>query len=177
MIKNFYYKMIELSQFKTLEIQFYLCQMYFDGLELSIQILKDKTYFQFYLDLYILKLNLDDKIKERVIARLKNVDSDKHKHLEWFELLLKIPFKKFSNIPVSKEDGEEKLSNYFDSVYETLDKATYGMQQVKEEIVNFVAQIVSTNNTNMPRIIALQGEAGCGKSALIRRFQTQRELD
>ena len=59
MIKNFYYKMIELSQLKTLEIQFYLCQMYFDGLEFSIQILKDKTYFQFYLDLYLLKLNLD----------------------------------------------------------------------------------------------------------------------
>ena len=41
----------------------------------------------------LLKLNLDDKIKERILARLKNVDSDKHKHLEWFELLLKIPFK------------------------------------------------------------------------------------
>ena len=59
MIKNFYYKMIELSQLKTLEIQFYICQMYFDGLEFSIQILKDKTYFQLYLDLYILKLNLN----------------------------------------------------------------------------------------------------------------------
>jgi len=51
--------MIALSQLKTLEIQFYLCQMYFDGLEFSIQILKDKTYFQLYLDLYILKLNLN----------------------------------------------------------------------------------------------------------------------
>ena len=59
MIKNFYYKMIKLSQLKTLEIQFYLCAMYFGGLEFSIQILKDKTYFQLYLDLYILKLNLN----------------------------------------------------------------------------------------------------------------------
>ncbi len=117
----------------------------------------------------LLKLNLDDKIKERVIARLKNVDSDKHKHLEWFELLLKIPFKKYAEIPVTKSDNPERISKYFDDVYDTLNKATYGMQQVKEEIVNYVAQIVSTENKNMPRIIALHGEAGVGKSALLRR--------
>lgn len=117
----------------------------------------------------ILKSNLDDKIKERVIARLKNVDSDKHKHLEWIETVLKIPFKIYSDIPVSKTDHPDRISKYFDDVYSTLDKATYGMQQVKEEIVNYVAQIVSTENKNMPRIIALYGEPGIGKSAILRR--------
>jgi hypothetical protein len=111
----------------------------------------------------LLKLNLDDKIKERVLARLKNVDSDKHKHLEWFEVLLKIPFKKYAEIPVTKTDHPDRISKYFDDVYDALNKATYGMQQVKEEIVNYVAQIVSTENKNMPRIIALHGEAGVGK--------------
>jgi ATP-dependent Lon protease len=130
-----------------------------DGIPAKYKALKER----------IMASNMDEKVKETVLLRLKTIDSDKQKHLEWFELLLKIPFKKYSNIPVSKDDGEEKLSNYFDSVYETLDKATYGMQQVKEEIVNFVAQIVSTNNTNMPRIIALHSVPGCGKSALIRR--------
>uniref|UniRef100_A0A6C0DKT4 Uncharacterized protein n=1 Tax=viral metagenome TaxID=1070528 RepID=A0A6C0DKT4_9ZZZZ len=117
----------------------------------------------------ILKSNLDDKIKEKVISRLKNIDSDKHKHLEWIELVLKIPFKKYSHIPVSKKDNPERISKYFDDVYDTLNKATYGMQQVKEEIVNYVAQIVSTENKNMPRIIALDGAPGIGKSALLRR--------
>ena len=59
MIKNFFYKIIKLSDFKMFEIQFYLCKMYLDGLDFSIQILKEKTYFQLYLDLYILKLDLD----------------------------------------------------------------------------------------------------------------------
>ena len=111
----------------------------------------------------IINSNMDDKVKESALMRLKNIDSDKQKHLEWFELLLKIPFKKYSPIPVTKEDGEEKIEKYFDSVYETLDKATYGMKEVKEEIVNYIAQIVSTNNKNMPRIIALHSEPGCGK--------------
>ncbi len=130
-----------------------------DGIPAKFKALKEK----------LLKLNLDDKVKERVISRLKNIDSDKHKHLEWFELLLKIPFKKYAEIPVTKTDHPDRISKYFDDVYDTLNKATYGMQQVKEEIVNYVAQIVSTENKNMPRIIALHGEAGIGKSALLRR--------
>ena len=59
MIKNFYYKMIELSEFKTLEMQFYLCAMYFMGFDFSIQAFTDTKYFQFYLDLYIFKIDLD----------------------------------------------------------------------------------------------------------------------
>ena len=51
--------MFKLSELKTIEIQFYICQMYFDGLDFSINILNEKKYFQFYLDLYILKLDLD----------------------------------------------------------------------------------------------------------------------
>jgi len=117
----------------------------------------------------IINSNMDDKVKESALMRLKNIDSDKQKHLEWFELLLKIPFKQYSNVPINKEDGEDKISNYFDSVYEILDNATYGMKEVKEEIVNYIAQIVSTDNQNMPRIIALNGSAGIGKTALVRR--------
>ena len=111
----------------------------------------------------IINSNMDDKVKEAALMRLKNIDSDKQKHLEWFELLLKIPFKQYSNVPINKKDGEDKISNYFDSVYDTLDNATYGMKEVKEEIVNYIAQIVSTDNQNMPRIIALHGPAGIGK--------------
>jgi hypothetical protein len=51
--------MIEISEFKTLEIQFYLCAMYFMGFDFSIQAFTDTRYFQFYLDLYIFKIDLD----------------------------------------------------------------------------------------------------------------------
>ncbi len=59
MIKNFYYRIFEISKFKMFEIQFYLCKMYFDGLDLSINILKENSYFRFYLDLYLFKLDVD----------------------------------------------------------------------------------------------------------------------
>ena len=59
MIKNFFLRIYELSEFKTLEIQFYLCQMYFMGIDFSINLFSENKYFQFYLDLYIFKINLD----------------------------------------------------------------------------------------------------------------------
>jgi len=64
MIKNFFVRMYKLSEFKTLEIQFYLFDMYplfgdFMGLDFSIQAFTDTKYFRFYLDLYIFKIDLD----------------------------------------------------------------------------------------------------------------------
>lgn len=64
MIKNFFVRIYKLSEFKTLEIQFYLCQMYpylgdFMGIDFSINLFSENKYFQFYLDLYIFKIDLD----------------------------------------------------------------------------------------------------------------------
>jgi len=59
MIKNFFWRMYELSSLKTLEIQFYLCAMYFSGLDFNIRALTEHKYFQFYLDLYLIKIDLD----------------------------------------------------------------------------------------------------------------------
>lgn len=58
MIKTFFYKLFEISSLKNLEIQFYLSKMYFNGLDFNIELFGDKTYFQFYLDLYLFKLDL-----------------------------------------------------------------------------------------------------------------------
>ena len=65
----------------------------------------------------IINSNMDDKVKESALMRLKNIDSDKQKHLEWFELLLKIHFKKYAPIPVTKEEGEEGGSIHGEEYY------------------------------------------------------------
>ena len=59
MIKNFFLRIYELTEFQTLEIQFYLCQMYVMGIDFSINLFSENKYFQFYLNLYIFKINLD----------------------------------------------------------------------------------------------------------------------
>ena len=117
----------------------------------------------------IKKSNLEDKVKTMCLERLKHVDSDKQKHIEWFESLLKIPFGKFANLPVSINDPIEKIHEYFESAYNTLNESVYGLDKVKEEIINYIGQFISTNNKSTPRVIGLHGVAGCGKTSIIKR--------
>jgi ATP-dependent Lon protease len=117
----------------------------------------------------ILNSKMDPKVKEEALNRLKNLDSDKPKQMEWFDQLLKIPFGEFSPLPVTKEDPKSVIYEYFKQCQQKLDEAVYGLDTVKEEIINYIAQFVATDSKTMPRIIALQGSAGTGKTSLIRR--------
>lgn len=117
----------------------------------------------------ILKSNMDKKVKDMAIQRLKTLDSDKQKQIEWFESLLKIPFKKYSELPVKITDSQETISNYFKESIKILDNSVYGLDSVKEEFINYIAQFISCNSNTMPRIIALQGNAGVGKTVIVRK--------
>ena len=112
---------------------------------------------------------MTQKVKEEALSRLKNLDSDKPKQMEWFEQLLKIPFGEFAPLPIKKTDPKPSIHTYFKDVQNKLDSAVCGLDKVKEEIVNYIAQFISTDSQSMPRVIGLQGSAGTGKTSLIRR--------
>lgn len=116
----------------------------------------------------IIKSDMPNSVKETVMNRLKHVESDGAKQIEWIESILKVPWGKYSKIKVSKESKEEEIKSYFTSVKNDLDKHVYGMEKVKEEIVNYVAQFISTGGKSMPRVLGLVGEPGTGKTRLLR---------
>ena len=111
---------------------------------------------------------MDNETKLKVLQRYKTMDSDKQKQLEWFEHLLKIPFGTYSPLPIQKNVPQENKKSYFQSIKTHLDTAVYGLDNVKEEIYNYIAQFINTNNINKPRVIGLVGEAGIGKTQIIR---------
>jgi ATP-dependent Lon protease len=100
---------------------------------------------------------------------LNTLEVDKPKQVEWFENLLRIPVGKYADLPVNLTTGQDGLETYFVKAQKALDDAVYGLDSVKEEIINYIAQFISTENKSMPRIIGLQGPAGCGKTSLIKR--------
>jgi ATP-dependent Lon protease len=113
--------------------------------------------------------NISENGKEIAIQRLTNgTEYEKYKAVEWCENLLKIPFKKMAKLPVNKKTDITKIHDYFDKVKNILDEAVYDMQTVKDEIIQYIAQFISTNNKAMPRILGLVGVAGCGKTKIIR---------
>jgi len=117
----------------------------------------------------IIKSGMSEKDKQYVLNRLNNVDVEKEKATEWFESLLRIPFGKLAETPIKMSNSKEEINTYFDGVYEKLDHAVYGMDKVKEDIVNYVAQFISTDNKSSPRVIGLCGSAGIGKTVIIKR--------
>lgn len=97
------------------------------------------------------------------------VSSDGHKAYEWVEKLLKLPVSKYAKLPVTIKSSDALIHKYFKKVEQILEEAVYGMKSVKEEIMNYIAQIISTNNRTKPRVLGLCGSPGIGKTAIIRR--------
>ena len=112
---------------------------------------------------------VSDVVKEIANGRINDIANDGQKAIAWVEAFCKIPFGKIDTLPITKDSDPAEISQYFDKVRENLDQAVYGMDKVKEEVLNYVAQAISTNNSSNPRVLALAGQPGVGKTAIVRR--------
>lgn len=113
------------------------------------------------------KVDLPDSIKEK----LRNTVEDAHdlsKVQEWVSNVMKIPFNKYISLPVDGSSSQVEIVNFFKKAKGTLDGIIHGMDNVKEEIMSYIAQFISNKHTK-PRVMALQGDAGVGKTSFIRR--------
>ena len=113
-------------------------------------------------------LNLPDNLNTLIKEKIKNTSSLNKEGLEWIDNFFKIPFNKYANLIVNKKNNTlPEIRNYFINVKEQLDNASYGMDNVKEEITDIVCQLISSQNSNI-KIIGLCGSAGVGKTNFIK---------
>jgi len=108
---------------------------------------------------------MSDELKAQLSNKFKTTGMDK-KAKEWFECILGIPFGVHSILPLV-DKLPPKVTKYFQSAQDSLNEAVFGLSSVKEEIIGYLAQCVS-NSSPSPRILALQGNAGVGKTQLVR---------
>ena len=106
---------------------------------------------------------------EKEISISNNFASSASKDKEWVETLLKIPFGKYCNLKVSKKENSiQEIREFFTNAVKDMESVAYGMNDVKEEILDCISQMISTNSDCMPRVLCLQGSAGTGKTSFIR---------
>ena len=127
---------------------------FFDYMD-KIKILKNK----------IPDMKINNELKDKFMQMLKSSNLD-DKRLEWFDTLTKIPFGEYSKYNVDINDFE-LTKEYIKNVFNNLDNSVWGMYDVKEEILNYVAQCI-TQPESKPRVLALCGQPGIGKTKIVR---------
>lgn len=122
----------------------------------------------------ILLLNVDIPTKTFILDKFKGLkkplmgsDSDYNKGMTWINTVLSLPFGKYTPLEVNINDSGKKISKYFKNVKTVLDKHVHGLDDVKQEIIEYIAKRISNPNSK-GSILALSGAPGIAKTCLLR---------
>lgn len=119
----------------------------------------------------ILLMNLETSVKSFVLDKydhaVSQYGSDNAKGITWVKTVLSLPFGKYKPMKVKDTDSPERLQKFFRRIKKRLDESIYGLDDVKQEILEFVARKI-TNPHGKGEVLALCGAAGVGKTKLIQ---------
>ena len=104
------------------------------------------------------------------ISMLENMDpsvSEYFKLKNWIDTFMRIPFNNVENFPVTLTDGMEACNKYMQNAVEILDKAVYGLNDAKMQIMQLFGQWI-VNPGAVGSAIAIKGPMGTGKTTLVK---------
>jgi len=117
----------------------------------------------------------DMDMKTKAIA-LENVDkmsemdvsTGEHSKMDhWINGLMKIPFGKYSTIPINHESSTDVKRDFIKNTYQTLNKAIYGHREAKTHILQVIGKWIR-NPDSGGNVLAIQGPMGNGKTTLVK---------
>lgn len=125
----------------------------------NIQLLENKSVPDKFKSIALKKINAMKVIAEGggEYGKLKN----------WIDTFMRIPFDVYSKLPVSKHDETKKVQEFMQESMDILDKAVYGMNDAKTQLMQMVAQWVA-NPDAVGNAIAIKGPMGTGKTTLVK---------
>ena len=123
----------------------------------------------------ILKSHIPLHTKAMIINKLNDLTSNKllggseiSKYTNWVNSLLKVPFKKYRELPINANTTDKnEIGDYLVNVRKTLDDAVFGHINTKEQITQIIAQWIS-NPTSIGNCMGIQGVMGNGKTTLVK---------
>ncbi len=120
----------------------------------------------------IMLLDIDIETKSYILDKYENSKylsgSEYSKAVNWVNTILSLPFGKFKDFGnVRSSDSPSKLQIFFKQIRDTLDENVHGLDDVKQEILEFVARKIS-NPSGKGHVLALCGSAGVGKTKILK---------
>ena len=104
------------------------------------------------------------------ISMMENMDPSVGEYFKlknWIDTFMRIPFNKFNNLPFNISDGLDKCNQYMEQSITTLDKAVYGLNDAKMQIMQLIGQWI-VNPSAVGSAIAIKGPMGTGKTTLVK---------
>ncbi len=121
----------------------------------------------------IIELPILDSTKASVIKKIDMLQQmeeeggDTHKLRSWIDGFMRIPFGNAVPLPVKLDDGPAPCAKFLSDTRLALDKAVYGMQPAKTQIMQVLAQWIA-NPGSIGNVIALRGPMGVGKTSFAK---------
>lgn len=134
-----------------------------------------KTYNDDEVPMRIRLLNTDIPVNYKSVAMRKmNTlefmepgSNEYYKLKQWVDTFMRIPFNKYSNLPLTINDGIEKCHDFMKNAQQTLDEAVFGLNDAKMQIIQMLGQWI-TNPDAIGTAIAIKGPMGTGKTTLVK---------
>lgn len=127
----------------------------------------------------LLLLDVDIATKSFIVDKYDNLQtmhgSEYAKGVNWLKTVSSIPYGRHKLMKVKIGDSPETIDEFFKHVKSTLDKSIFGLEDVKQEILEYVARKVS-NPDGKGEVLALCGSAGCGKTRLLKSLTEALDL-
>ena len=123
--------------------------------------------------LSLLDSNIPVEYKANALKKINTLNymdpgaGEYYKTKQWVDTFMRIPFEKYNNLPVSLNDGIEKINDFMENSKKILDDCCYGLDDAKMQILQMVGQWVS-NPEAIGNAIAIKGPPGTGKTTLVK---------
>ena len=121
----------------------------------------------------ILNSNLSLKTKRHIIDKIDHFysldesNNEFHKLSSWVDSLSKIHFDNYTPSPL-KNTNPVEVVDFLRNSQDILDKAVYGHEEAKDQVLQILAQWI-TNPNCKGNCIAIQGPMGNGKTTLVKQ--------
>ena len=101
-------------------------------------------------------------------------DHEYHKKKTWLDFVLRVP-NCVKDFPINKNMTKKELSEFSNKLRKSMNRECFGMETVKEKIIDYVFKRIANPNSNK-HILALVAPAGCGKSSISKSLSKVLDL-
>ena len=119
----------------------------------------------------LLESSIPDEYKLIALHKIAQLsqgsDGEAGKNRAWLDGFMRIPFGIYRKLPVSITCGTEKCHEFMEHAKQCLDECTYGLNDAKMQILQYIGQLIS-NPSGVGTAIAIEGPMGTGKTTLVK---------